>query len=686
MRMKKIGAKLILGILPVVVIVMLVLTVISAQSAEAIISEQMQERMVSELNAQDAAITGELELIKSTTVNMATTIENGYKTVTPSALETTIAEVVAGNEIILGSGIWFEPNVYRSSEEYYAPYVSSDSENLAASYDYSSAEYDYFSREFYDVSKDVEGAIFLEPYYDTDRDAFLMTCVAPMVNARGNFVGCTTIDVDMMKIQSQISSIQIGESGDAILVSGNTGAYLGSADESKLKSDTVISNEANASLSAAGGAILAGESGIANYNEAGESYSLYYDTIPDVNWKLIMRVPRSELNAPITQLVQQLLGVCAVAAVVAAAAILLQVRSITRAIRKVHKFAGTLAEGDFSIEPMSIRRADELGQMGRSLNVMYESNRGVIEDISRYAAEITQSSERVNTAADELTEQFETIVVLMNSVNEAMMSASAATQEVNASTEEVSSSVNILSGEADKSKAMTQDIKQRAHSIEKASKESYDYAIRLSKEYEENLVKSLKNAEVVESIGRMAEVISGIASQINLLSLNASIEAARAGEQGRGFAVVATEIGKMAGDTAQVVGEIQKTIEDVKHAFDMLTADSKSLISFLKDTVTPDYDHFVGVAKQYGEDAAAIEKNSVKISEMAVNIEGIMSEVTNAVQNIAESTQNTADNSAQIMGTVDEVSGIVEEVSEKAKEQDGIAGSLNDVVGKFKLN
>lgn len=686
MRIKKIGAKLILGILPVVVIVMLILTLISAQSAESIISKQMQERMVAELNAQEAVINGELELIVSTTLNMATTIENGYKTVTPSALETTISEVVGGNEYIFGSGIWFEPNVYRSSEEYYAPYVRSDSPDLAASYDYSNTEYDYFTKEFYTLSQEIEGAAFTEPYYDTEREAFVMTCAAPMVNTRGNFVGCATVDVDMMQIQKLIASIQIGESGDAMLVSGSSGAYLGHHEEEKLRSGVTIQTEENASLVQAGGEILSGESGISAYRENGESCTLYYDTIPEVNWKLIMRVPQSELNAPIVELVEHLLFVCAAALIVAAAAILLQVRSITKAIRKVHRFAGTLADGDFSIEPMTIERADELGQMGQSLNAMYESNRGVIEDISRYAEEITDSSERVNGAAKELTRQFASIVALMNDVNEAMMSASAATEEVNASTQEVSSSVNILAGEADKSKGMTQEIKERAHKIEKTSKDSYDYAIRLSGEYEENLIRSLKNAEVVESIGQMADVISGIAGQVNLLSLNASIEAARAGDAGRGFAVVATEIGKLAGDTTQVVGEIQKTIADVKRAFHMLTEDSKSLIGFLKDTVTPDYDSFVGVARQYGEDAAALERNSVKISEMAANIEGIMAEVTNAVQNIAESTQNTADNSGEIMHTVDSVSEIAEEVSEKAKAQDAVAGSLNEVVGKFKLN
>ncbi len=688
MKLKRIGAKLILGILPVVVIAMAVLTVISARSGREIITEQMQERMVSELEAQKATIAGELELIKSTTVNLSNTVNNGYKTITPSALESTISQVVGGNDMILGSGVWFEANVYRTNEKYYAPYVHSSTPGLAATYyEEGSGASDYFSRDFYMMSKEMQGEyLFAEPYYDAESGEFIMTCVSPMINSRGNYIGCVTVDVNMMMLQNMISGIQIGETGDALLLSGNTGAYLGCTDESRIQSGMSILNEENASLAAAGQQMMDAESGIADYSEGGANCRLYYGTVPEVNWKIAMRVPQLELDAPVTLLVSRLLLVCAAAIVVAVIAILIQVRSISRGIRKVHHFAETLASGDFSIEPMSIRRIDELGQMGRSLNAMYESNREVISDISTYAGEITDSSGKVNASAENLMQQFETIVTLMNSVNEAMMSASAATQEVNASTEEVSSSVNILAGEAEKSKGMTEEIKKRANQIEKSSRASYDNATRLSKKYEDNLTKSLENAEVVESIGKMAEMISGIAQQINLLSLNASIEAARAGEQGRGFAVVATEIGKMAGETAEVVEDIQNTIEEVKKAFEMLAGDSKSLIGFLKETVTPDYDRFVGVAKQYGEDAVAIEGNSIKISEMAASIEGIMGEVANAVQNIAESTQSTADTSTQIMDTVDDVSKVVEDVSEKAREQEGIAGSLNAVVGKFKLN
>lgn len=687
--MKKIGTKLLLGILPVVIIAMVALTAISAFRGREIIVQQTQERMSAELGLQRMGIKNDLSVISNTAANISGTVSNSYKSMTQYNLEMTLQQVVEGNDSIYGSGVWFEPNVFSREATYMGPYVHRTGVNgaaIATTYDYSNAEYDYFNQEYYLKGKETMEPVFTSPYYDETSNIVMVTCVTSMYNSLGNFIGCVTVDMDLKAIQQMVSELELGEGTDAILLTGDTGTYLSNVDTSKVENSVSILDEENASLVQAGQQILSSESGIVNYKEGESLYRLYYDTVPDVDWKVIIRVPQAALNAPIAQLLQILMLVCVAAIVIVIIAILLQVSKISGGIRHVQKFAGTLAEGDFSIPQMKVRSADELGQMSKSLNVMYENNKDVLLNISEHAVKINDSSANLNHAADELLTQFEHITTLISSVNEAMMSASAATQEVNASSEEVTSSVNVLAEETEKSRQMSEEIKKRAHSIEESSKASYDYALKLSGQYEANLKKSIENAQVVESIGKMAEVISGIAKQIDLLSLNASIEAARAGEQGRGFAVVATEIGKMAGDTAKVVGEIQQTIEEVKQAFALLTEDSSSLIKFLKETVSPDYDSFVEVGRQYGVDAVAIEENAQKMSQMAAGIEGIMSEVANAVQNIAESAQNTANSSGQIMGTMQEVSGVVKEVSEMAGEQEAIAGDLNAVVGKFKLD
>lgn len=126
-------------------------------------------------------------------------------------------------------------------------------------------------------------------------------------------------------------------------------------------------------------------------------------------------------------------------------------------------------------------------------------------------------------------------------------------------------------------------------------------------------------------------------------------------------------------------------IGEVRSAFALLISDSKSLVAFLRDTVTPDYDKFVGVAKEYGTDAEEIQANSTKISIMASNIEKVMGEVSGAVQNIADSTRDTASSSGRIMDTMEQVSRVMEKVSDMSQEHKKISGSLNEVVGKFRL-
>ena len=154
--------------------------------------------------------------------------------------------------------------------------------------------------------------------------------------------------------------------------------------------------------------------------------NVYYTTLPDTNWKLMIQIPQAELNKPVNRLVLLLTVVCVLAVVLSIFTILLQVNSISKGITKVQSFASALAEGDFSVDPITVHTQDELGVMSDSLNEMYNNNKEVIQKIAEHSSQIGEAGKQLRDASSVLAEQFASIHSYMNEVNEAMHNTSAA--------------------------------------------------------------------------------------------------------------------------------------------------------------------------------------------------------------------------------------------------------------------
>lgn len=361
-------------------------------------------------------------------LDMATTIanlvESSYQTTDMEVYENILGNIISANDIVLGSGLWFEPYAFDSNEKYMGPYVYKDGGSMVTTYDYSNEDYDYFSQEYYTMCIGETEALFTDPYYDPTSDTIMSSCSCPLI-VNGAFIGCVTVDIELGTITDLIDNIVVGKTGSAILTTGD-GTYLAGVAADKVQNAENISADSNASLAKAGSSIIANESGESTYSEKGK-INLYYSTLESTGWKLILQMPQAELNAPLNKLMVTLFAVSAVALVLAVFVVLIQVRSIAKSIGMVQIFAGSLA--------------------------------GKFAEIKEY----------------------------MQDVNSAMLSTSAATEEVNASTEEVLSNVNILAEETEQSMKMAVEISGRAENVGTSSRDAYESATKLSSQFESRL-------------------------------------------------------------------------------------------------------------------------------------------------------------------------------------------------------
>lgn len=691
-RRKGLGiqAKLILMIVPIVLVSLLVVAIISAQMSASAIASEVSNTMEAQLSGNTNDVDGTLETIRRTAEELSIFVGNTYKDTDMTTYAKLFSDTVKHDSRIRGSGIWFEPNVYTgdrkyAGQKYVGPYWYADGNDVVEDWEYSNADYDYFVQEYYTNAKAMSknDAVITDPYYDPSSDSVMASCSAPIFNDQNQYIGCITVDLSLETISDIISNIKVGQDGYAILTMGD-GTYIYTKDSSKVTNAMNIANDTG--INAIASTVLSNEKGETEFNSSEGKMRVYYSTMPEVGWKLLLLLPNSEVFSVAQRMMLVIIIIAIVAILITSLLIFFIAKGIAKPIVKVKEFAKDLANGDFTVSKIAVGRSDEIGQMSESLNEMYESNSEVIRNISIGSNEVSGSSEHLYNVASDLADRFESIRTSMVKVNDAMTNTGAATEQVSASANEVNASVQKLAEETEATKGEVEKILSRAAQIEKDSRSSCDNAISIAESRGRELEEASKQAEVIKEIGTLADSIADIASQINLLSLNASIEAARAGEHGRGFAVVASEINNLAVETAQAVDRIQNTISKIQEAFASLDRSSGELLTFVKETVTPDYENFINIGRQYGEDAKSFGSLTDQTSEMVGYIRESMEQVNAAVSSIAESATETAESSSEVTETVEEVSDMVGNISDLAEKQQSVSQNLNDIVRSFKLD
>lgn len=368
-----------------------------------------------------------------------------------------------------------------------------------------------------------------------------------------------------------------------------------------------------------------------------------------------------------------------------AAAILTSIILIYRIVANIISVTDTVKKiqehGDLTLES-PVRSNDEIGQLAQNLNSMVNNVKSIIVDVKSTSVNVLSSSQKLSSSTEESGASMQEIAATIANIAKGMVDNARYINDTTTQVNEVTDSAEVVAKSCQVVAQESKKVKVDAYNGGVSVKEVLDSVAEMNESSKE--VESVINdlGKVSQEIGEIIEIITGIATQTNLLSLNAAIEAARAGEAGKGFSVVAEEIRKLAVGSSDAAKDITKLIVEVQSktknaVVKMAEGSAKASEGLKKASDTSEY--IQGIIKSIDSVSAQIDE----ISNSAIRQAEISRSMSKSMTEILSITESTASSSQQMSASVEEQTVTFQELGYVALELTKLAKQLDNAVNKF---
>ncbi len=486
----------------------------------------------------------------------------------------------------------------------------------------------------------------------------------------GNTIGFVGSACFIDELQNTVYNMSLHgmDNADIFLMSSARNNYIFAPDPEMLGTEITYESHLGVLENAA-----ANGSGVSLVNDGdGVKRWMAYSAIPEYDAVLLICDPESDVMGSVNSLSILMLVLGIAILVITLVATIIVTGAISKDIQKVSgiiKDIGTLDLTNAKRLSVFKGRKDEVGEIADAAGTLTRAVEESVLSLRARSENLQNGSKQLSENSKATLESITQVDLAVQEIAEGATAQSAETQNATDSVKEIGDMVSNTKEQTEKLKessvAMRESSRQAREILEKLGEVNEKTKAAVDAMYEQTSHTSAS----ADEISQASELISSIASQTNLLSLNASIEAARAGEAGKGFAVVADEIGNLATQTSestkQIEDVIKELIENSKKSMETMD-EVKAIIEQQTNYVDETQKIFGAVESEIDSSLSGIDDivDTVdRLDQVRETVVGVVENLSSIAENNAAGTEETSASTSVVNSMMEEVSGIASKIS-----------------------